>query len=109
MTSNSLNAKPGTNVEFFPPILRQKVLDIIPRDDGYVVVYQTSNSFTRLPELLHRLPFHFKVFSNSNFEQTTWLQCFGMLLHPYACNIACVGRTLIWLKTAGMWLYLEFS
>ena len=54
---------PGTNVEFFPPILRQKVLDIAPRDDGHVVVYQTSSSFTRLPELLHQLPFHFKVFA----------------------------------------------
>ena len=27
------------------------------------MVYQTSNSFTRLPELLHQLPFHFKVFA----------------------------------------------
>jgi len=53
----------GTNVEFFPPILREKVLAITPRDDGYVVVYQTSSSFTRLPELLHQLPFHFKVFA----------------------------------------------
>ena len=54
---------PGTNVEFFPPILRQKVLDIAPRDDGHVVVYQTSSSVTRLPELLKQLPFHFKVFA----------------------------------------------
>lgn len=61
---------PGTNVEFFPPILRPKVLDITPRDDGYVVVYQTSNSFTRLPELLHRLPFHFKVFAYEEREGT---------------------------------------
>ena len=53
----------GLNVECFPPILREKVLNIVPRDDGHVVVYQTSNSFTRLPELLHRLPFHFKVFA----------------------------------------------
>jgi uncharacterized protein (TIGR00661 family) len=53
----------GTNVEFFPPILREKVLAIAPRDDGHVVVYQTSSSFTRLPELLHQLPFHFKVFA----------------------------------------------
>ena len=54
---------PGANVEFFPPILREKVLNLAPRDDGYVVVYQTSSSFTRLPELLKELPFHFKVFA----------------------------------------------
>lgn len=51
------------NVQFFPPILREKVLNITPRDDQYVVVYQTSSSFTRLPELLRRLPFQFKVFA----------------------------------------------
>jgi uncharacterized protein (TIGR00661 family) len=54
---------PGRNVQFFPPILREKVRDITPRDDGYVVVYQTSSSFTRLPELLKTLPFRFKVFA----------------------------------------------
>lgn len=54
---------PGANVHFFPPILRDKVLAIQPRDDNYVVVYQTSSSSTRLPELLKQLPFHFKVFA----------------------------------------------
>ena len=54
---------PGGNVQFFPPILRDKVLRLTPRDDQYVVVYQTSTSFTRLPELLQRLPFRFKVFA----------------------------------------------
>jgi len=58
----------GTNVEFFPPILREKVLGITPRDDGHVVVYQTSSSFTRLPELLKALPFQFKVFAYENRE-----------------------------------------
>ncbi len=53
----------GANVQFFPPILREKVLNITPRDDHHVVVYQTSSSFTRLPELLRRLPFRFKVFA----------------------------------------------
>ena len=53
----------GKNVEFFPPILREKVRTITPRNDGYVVVYQTSSSFTRLPELLKSLPFRFKVFA----------------------------------------------
>ena len=53
----------GKQVEFFPPILRDKVRAITPRDDGYVVVYQTSSSFTRLPELLKALPFRFKVFA----------------------------------------------
>ena len=54
---------PGGNVQCFPPILRDKVLNITPRDDQHVVVYQTSSSFTRLPELLKRLPFRFKVFA----------------------------------------------
>jgi len=54
---------PGGNVQFFPPILRDKVLRLAPRDDQYVVVYQTSTSFTRLPELLKRLPFRFKIFA----------------------------------------------
>jgi uncharacterized protein (TIGR00661 family) len=53
----------ATNVRFFPPILREKVLRITPRNDNYVVVYQTSTSFTRLPEMLKRLPFRFKVFA----------------------------------------------
>ena len=53
----------GRKVEFFPPVLRDQVLSITPRDDNYVVVYQTSSSFTRLPELLKRLPFRFKVFA----------------------------------------------
>ncbi|HXI70461.1 MAG TPA: glycosyltransferase family protein [Verrucomicrobiae bacterium] len=56
-------APPVGNVQFFPPILREKVLRITPRDDGYVVVYQTSSSFTRLPEQLKHLPFQFKVFA----------------------------------------------
>lgn len=54
---------PGENIQFFPPVLRDKVLSITPRDDHYVVVYQTSGSFTRLPALLKKLPFHFKVFA----------------------------------------------
>jgi len=54
---------PGANTQFFPPILREKVRDITPRDEGYAVVYQTSSSFTRLPELLKQLPFRFKVFA----------------------------------------------
>jgi uncharacterized protein (TIGR00661 family) len=61
---------PGTDVELFPPILREKVLDIAPRNDGYVVVYQTSSSFTQLPELLKQLPFHFKVFAYEEREGT---------------------------------------
>ncbi len=54
---------PGGKVQFLPPILREKVRAITPRDDNYVVVYQTSSSFTRLPELLKQLPFQFKVFA----------------------------------------------
>ena len=56
----------GGNVHFYPPILREKVRQITPRDDGHVVVYQTSSSFTRLPELLRHLPFRFKVFAYEN-------------------------------------------
>jgi uncharacterized protein (TIGR00661 family) len=56
----------GKNVHFYPPILREKVREITPRDDGHVVVYQTSSSFTRLPELLKQLPFKFKVFAYEN-------------------------------------------
>ena len=53
----------GSNSHFYPPILREKVRQIVPRDDGHVVVYQTSSSFTLLPELLKHLPFRFKVFA----------------------------------------------
>src|SRR5450756_327712 len=56
----------GRNVHVYPPILREKVREITPRDEGHVVVYQTSSSFTRLPELLKRLPFRFKVFAYEN-------------------------------------------
>jgi uncharacterized protein (TIGR00661 family) len=57
-------------VQFFPPILREKVRAITPRDDGYVVVYQTSSSFTRLPELLKQLPFRFKVFAYEHADES---------------------------------------
>jgi uncharacterized protein (TIGR00661 family) len=53
-------------VEFFPPILRESVLSAVPRNDGHVVVYQTSNSFEQLPALLKKLPFKFKVFGYKN-------------------------------------------
>lgn len=54
---------PGANVEFFPPILREQILSLSPRDEGYVLVYQTSASFTQLPDLLRKLPFQFKIFA----------------------------------------------
>jgi uncharacterized protein (TIGR00661 family) len=60
---------PHTNVHFYPPILREKVREIVPRDEGHVVVYQTSSSFTRLPELLKQLPFRFKVFAYENADE----------------------------------------
>jgi len=53
----------GHKTQFFPPILREEVQHLYPRDQNYVVVYQTSSSFTRLPELLKKLPFQFKVFA----------------------------------------------
>jgi len=53
----------GANVQFYPPILREKVVSLTPRDDQYVVVYQTSTSSTWLPALLKRLPFRFKIFA----------------------------------------------
>ena len=56
-------APAGGNVQFFPPILREKVRSITPQNNNYVVVYQTSNSFTQLPDLLKRLPFEFRVFA----------------------------------------------
>ena len=43
-------------------VLREKVLSITPRDEGYVV-YQTSGSFTRLLELLKKIPFQLKLFT----------------------------------------------
>ncbi len=51
------------NVQFFPPILRERVLRLTPQPGDYVVVYQTSTSFKQLPELLKQLPFQFKVFA----------------------------------------------
>ncbi len=46
-----------------PPILREEVLRQTPRNDGHVVVYQTSASFGNLPELLQKLPFDFRIYA----------------------------------------------
>ncbi len=55
------------NVHFLPPILRDEVLKLKPENTGHVVVYQTSTSFTRLPDLLKTLPYRFHIYA---FEQT---------------------------------------
>lgn len=55
------------HVHFLPPILREEVLRLKPENTGHVVVYQTSTSFTRLPELLKTLPFRFHIYA---FERT---------------------------------------
>lgn len=56
-----------TDVHFLPPILRDEVLKLKPENRGHVVVYQTSTSFTRLPELLKTLPYRFHIYA---FDQT---------------------------------------
>ncbi len=50
-------------VRFLPPILREEVLRLEPENTGHVVVYQTSTSFTRLPELLKSLPYRFHIYA----------------------------------------------
>lgn len=64
VTSFYQPAKPHPeNVHFLPPILREEVLRLRPENTGHVVVYQTSTSFTRLPELLKTLPFRFHIYA----------------------------------------------
>ncbi len=48
---------------FFPPVLREEVLRQPRVNEGHVVVYQTSSSFGRLPEVLKKLPFEFRIYA----------------------------------------------
>jgi uncharacterized protein (TIGR00661 family) len=52
---------------FLPPVLREEVLQQPRVNAGHVVVYQTSASFGRLPEILRELPFEFHIYA---FEKT---------------------------------------
>lgn len=48
---------------YFGPILRPEVAGVRPRGGDHVLVYQTSDSFTRLPALLQRMPFQFRIYA----------------------------------------------
>jgi uncharacterized protein (TIGR00661 family) len=50
-------------VHFLPPILREEVRAHPPANRGHVVVSQTSASFARLPGVLARLPFPFRIYA----------------------------------------------
>ncbi|MDX1952615.1 MAG: glycosyltransferase family protein [Verrucomicrobiota bacterium] len=51
------------NTEFFPPILRDEVLKRQSVNEGHVLVYQTSPSFQRLPQILKQMPFEFRIYA----------------------------------------------
>lgn len=48
---------------FLPPILREEVRALTATNAGHVLVYQTSATFGRLPEVLKRLPFEFRIYA----------------------------------------------
>jgi uncharacterized protein (TIGR00661 family) len=48
---------------YFGPILRDEIAKMSPIGNGHVLVYQTSSSFERLPEILKQLPFEFRLYA----------------------------------------------
>jgi len=48
---------------YFGPILRPEVSCLRPAPGDHVLVYQTSGSFSRLPEILQAMPFQFRVYA----------------------------------------------
>ncbi len=48
---------------YFGPILRPEVSSIRAAPGAHVLVYQTSGSFSRLPELLRQMPFEFRIYA----------------------------------------------
>lgn len=52
---------PG-RVRIFPPVLREKVLNLKPRDDSHILVYQTSTSNKKLIELLKEWDYKFIIY-----------------------------------------------
>jgi uncharacterized protein (TIGR00661 family) len=49
--------------KYFGPILRPDIRKLVTRNLGHVVVYQTSTSFERLPDLLRDLPLEFRFYA----------------------------------------------
>jgi uncharacterized protein (TIGR00661 family) len=52
-----------SNYHYFAPILRKEIVSAQPERGRYVLVYQTSSSFSRLPELLQQVPIDFRVYA----------------------------------------------
>jgi len=48
---------------YFAPILRKEIVSARPERNGHVLVYQTSASFSRLPELLEQIPIDFRIYA----------------------------------------------
>ena len=48
---------------YFGPILRPEITKLKPRAGEHVLVYQTSASFTDLPDILSNLPFEFRFYA----------------------------------------------
>lgn len=48
---------------YFGPILRDELLRVRPSNGDHVLVYQTSSSFTRLPEILQKVPLTFHIYA----------------------------------------------
>jgi uncharacterized protein (TIGR00661 family) len=48
---------------YFGPILRPEITRLNPREGEHVLVYQTSASFTNLPDILANLPFEFRFYA----------------------------------------------
>lgn len=57
-----LPPKNTKDTEVFPPLLRKAVRGLEPREEGHVLVYQTSPSFLELLKLLGQIPCRFIVY-----------------------------------------------
>ena len=58
----TLKPRNPTNTAAFPAVLRRMVLEMEPKDEGHVVVYQTSPTFRALSPLLERIPRRFIIY-----------------------------------------------
>lgn len=48
---------------YFGPVLREEVASMQAGENNHVLVYQTSASFERLPEILRQLPMQFRIYA----------------------------------------------
>ena len=95
------------NTFLFPPVLRQEILDLQPKKEDYILVYQTSD-FGHLVNILKKINYRFVVFGMNvdkiesniefkNYSSHEWLQ--------YLANCrAIVGNAGLSLMTESIYL-----